>query len=231
MSDVVTLLSGKITGNNDSLEVLNERKPKIQEDIDSFTPVCQIIDNRVVSIAASIVNLQTEIVALHRDAYAVGCGTTAGISTSYPDTVKNYSYNLCTESYDGESPYDVNVTILSSGNVGFGTFLLYTQNDSSQTGIGTLYGDIDTCFNPFLGCTSGVCVSFGSSISAKQGQLTALRNQLTNLVLDTNSIKSQRVDYEIQRYGNNYTIRILTEENVRISSAITAIQRYSQNTP
>lgn len=225
MSDAVTLLTGKITGNSDSLEVLNERKLEIQKDIESFTPVCTTVDSQIVSIASSIVTLQTEIINLSESAYAVGCGTTAAMTTSYPDIVRSLSYNLCTESYDGESPYDVNTTFLNSGNVGFGTFLIYTQNDSSQTGIGTLYGEIESCFR--IGCTSGICVSFASSISTKQSQITTLRNRLTNLLIDSNNVKTERVDYEIQRYGNNYTIKILTQENIRISSAITSIQKYS----
>jgi hypothetical protein len=47
------------------------------------------------------------------------------------------------------------------------------------------------------------------------------------LVSTSNKIRGERVDYEIQRYGENYGIRILGEENTRISLAITAIQNYS----
>ena len=226
MSEQLTnLLTGKIQGNNDSIDVLAERRPGIQTNIDLFSPVCNTIDSQIVSIAASIVTIQTEIVGLSTNAYAVGCGTTAGATTVFPDTVRNYSYNISTQSYDGDSPYDVNIAFLNSGNVGFGTLLIHTQNDSSQSGIGTLYADVGVCYR--IPCTSGNCVSFASSITQKQSQLTSLRNQLTSLVTSSNSVKGERVDYEIERYAGNYTIRILTEENTRISTAITTIKNYS----
>ncbi len=226
MSEQLTnLLSGKIEGNSSSIEVLTERRPGIQTNINLFSPVCNTIDSQIVSIAASIVTIQTEIVGLSTNAYAVGCGTTAGATTVFPDTVRNYSYNISTQSYDGDSPYDVNIAFLNSGNVGFGTLLVYTQNDSSQSGIGTLYDDIGVCYR--TPCTSGNCVSFASSITEKQNQLTILRNQLTSLVTSSNNVKTERVDYEIERYAGNYTIRILTEENTRISTAITTIKNYS----
>lgn len=226
MSEQLTdLLSGKIEGNNSSIDILAERRPGIQTNIDLFSPVCNTIDSQIVSIAASIVTIQTEIVGLSTNAYAVGCGTTGGATTIFPDTVRNYSYNISTQSYDGDSPYDVNIAFLNTGNVGFGTLLVYTQNDSSQSGIGTLYDDIGVCYR--IPCTSGNCVSFASSITEKQNQLTILRNQLTSLVTSSNNVKTERVDYEIERYAGNYTIRILTEENTRISTAITTIKNYS----
>lgn len=227
MSELTNLLSSKISGNSDSISILTGKKPDIQKNIDFFSPVCTTIDTRIVAIAASIVSIQTEIVNLSTSAFAVGCGTTGGATTVYPDIIKNYSYNLCTLGYDSSSPYNTTISNLSSGNAGIGTLLVYTQNDSSQSGIGSFYGNIDTCFNPAQGCNSGLCVSYASSITTKQTQITTLRNQLINLVSSSNKVKTERVEYEIQRYGNNYTIRILTDENTRISLAITTIQNYS----
>lgn len=227
MSELTKLLSGKSTGNTQSISALTDRQPQVQSNINLFTPICNRIDSEIVAIAASIVTLQTEIVSLSTNAFAVGCGTTAGATTIYPDTVKSYSYNLCTSTYDGDAPYDVTISTLSSGNIGVGTFLLYTQNDSSQTGIGTSYGSVETCYRALDGCTSGVCASYASSISTKQSQLITLKNQLSTLVSSSNKVKRERVDYEIERFANNYTIRILNEENTRISLAITTIQTYS----
>jgi hypothetical protein len=177
--------------------------------------------------AASIVTLQNEVVTLSTSAFAVGCGTTGGVTNIFPDTVKNHRYNLCTSSYDGNSPYDVTISTLSLSNAGIGTLLVYTQNDTSQSGIGSLFGTINTCFRPASGCNSGVCAGFAASITAKQTEITTLRTQLTDLVSSSNKIKGERVDYEIQRYGENYSIRILGEENTRISLAITSIQSNS----
>lgn len=226
MSDqLISLLRGKVQGNTDSIDFLLERRPGIQTNIDLFNTVCGNVDNRILSITANIVNLQTEIVSLSNDAYAVGCGTTAGAVVIYPDTVENYSYNMSSESYDGDSPYDVTTETMNSGNVGLGSLTVYTQNNSNVPGIGTLYGGIGSCFR--TPCTSGDCVSFASSITEKQNQIIELRSSIGNLVSSSNSVKRERLDYEIERYSGDYTIKILREENTRISSAITTIQTYS----
>jgi hypothetical protein len=227
MSELTDLLSNKRSGNADAIETIKGRQPETQRNVGLFSGISLSVDSRIVAIAASIVTLQNEIVTLSNSAFAVGCGTTGGVTTVYPDSVKNYSYNICTPSYDGNSPYDVTVSTLSVSNAGIGTLLIYTQNDSSQSGIGSLYGTINTCFRPLSGCNSGICVAFASSITTKQTEITNLRTQLTDLVSTSNKIRGERVDYEIQRYGENYGIRILGEENTRISLAITAIQNYS----
>lgn len=227
MSELTNLLSQKSFGNSDSIGILTARNPEVQKKIDLFSPVCLSIDSQIVSIAASIVSLQTEIVSLSTSAYAVGCGTTSGATTIYPDIVKTYKYNLCTSTYNGDSPYDITISTLNSGNTGIGTLLVYTQNDNSQIGIGTSYGSVNTCFRAAQGCTSGVCASFASSISTKQNQIIILQSRLSDLVTSSNKVKRERVDFEIERFGNNYSIRILTEENTRIAEAITTIQNYS----
>lgn len=225
MSELTDLLSNRISGNQSAIGTLNTRVPDNQKNIDLFSSICQSIDTQIVAIAASIVTLQTEIVTLSTNAYNVGCGTTSGAATVYPDIVKTYSYNISTSTYDGDDPYAITSSTLSSSNVGFGTFVVYTQNDSSQTGIGTTFADVGTCYR--TPCTSGVCVSYASSIGTKLGQLTTLRNQLTTLVSSSNKVKTERVNYEIIRFGDKYSIRILTNENTRISLAITTIQSYS----
>jgi hypothetical protein len=47
------------------------------------------------------------------------------------------------------------------------------------------------------------------------------------IVTSSKQLKREREEYEIERYGTNYTIRILREENIRISAAITTVQNYS----
>lgn len=227
MSELTDLLSNRISGNKSSIEILTTRLPEDQKNIDLFSPICNRIDNQIVAIAASIITLQNEIVTLSTNAYAVGCGSTSGASTVYPDIVRTYSYNISTSTYDGDEPYAITSSTLSASNVGFGTFLVYTQNDSSQIGIGTSFGDIGSCNRPLDGCTSGVCVSYAASIATKQSQLAGLRTVLTNLVSSSNKVKTERVNYEIQRFGDKYSIRVLTNENTRISLAITTIQTYS----
>ena len=222
MSDLTNILSNKITDNTESIEELREKLPDVQRNIDLFSSVCQSVDNQILSITNSIITLENEIVVLHTNAYAVGCGTTTGMTTMYPDSVTVESYNISSGDYSGEDPYDVNSESISSSNVGLGTFMIHVANDSSKSGIGILYGDIGNCYTP----PCGDCASFSASITAKQNQIVTLRNQLTPLITDVNKIKRERVDYEIEKYGYNYVINDVTKENRRIGTAITSIQTY-----
>lgn len=222
MSKLTDNLSQKITSNDYSITIIEGNKPETQETIDLFSLPVTKIDTRIVSITAQINSLQTQIVNLSESAYAVGCGTTVGVTTVYPDVVRTYVENISSSSYDGESPFSSSSSTLSSANIGVGTYLVYTQNDSSQTGIGTLYTDLSNCYR--IPCTGSVCVSYGNSITTLQAEVVALQSQLVNLVSDSNKIKTERREYEIERYAQNYSIKILENTNTRISLAITAIQ-------
>lgn len=222
MSDLTNILSNKVADNTESIEELREKLPDVQRNIDFFTPVCQSVDSQILSITNSIITLENEIVTLHTNAYAVGCGTTAGMSTMYPDSVTVQSFNISSATYSGEDPYDVSSQSISSSNVGLGTFTIHVPNDSSKTGIGSLFGSIGNCFR----APCGDCASFSASITAKQNQIVTLRNQLTPLISNVNTIKRERVDYEIERYGYNYVIEDMRRENNRIGTAVTSIETY-----
>lgn len=225
MSEASDILRKKVSTNEYSITVIQGNKPETQTNIDYFSSPSEKVDTKILSITSQINSLQTQIVGLSTSAYAVGCGTTAGATTLYPDVVRTYTENMSSSTYSGDSPFSSSSALLGSSNIGVGTYLVYSQSDSSQTGIGTLYGTIDTCFR--TPCTSGVCVSFAASITTLQSQITTLRTQLTTLVSDSNKIKTERREYQIERYAQNSSIRILGEQNSRINSAITAIETHS----
>ena len=194
---------------------------EIQPTIDDFDPSCRGLDTRIVSLVSSINTLRTEIVSIHSKAYAVGCGTTAGATVIYPDTAIDSSYYLSSSSYDSDEPYEVNNVVLTSSNVGFGTFVIYTKNDNKVTGLGSAYADIGSCYGG--GCISGNCTNFSNQITTKQNQIAILRSELDNLVPSVNSIKTERVDYQIRRWADKNTIRSLTEENQRIAISLAVL--------
>jgi len=225
MSKLTDNLNQKITSNEYSITIIEGNKPETQEAIELFSFPTIKIDSQIVAITTQINSLQSQIVSLSENAFAVGCGTTVGVTTVYPDVVRTYSENISSSTYDGESPFSSSSSALSSANVGVGTYLVYTQNDNTQSGIGSLYADLQTCYR--TPCTSGVCVSHASSISTLQSEVSILQTQLSNLVSDSNKIKTERREYEIERYAQNYSIKILENTNTRISLAITAIQNNS----
>ena len=219
-TNLLNLLSENFTGNTSAIESLQESLSEVEPIIEYFTPSCEGFDTRIVALASSINNIKSEIVVLHSNANAVGCGTTAGQSTIRQDIVRNLSYEVSNENYVGDSPFDIISTTLSSGNVGYGTFLTYTQDDPTA-GIGTEYADLGTCYGS--PCISGTCVSFASSIAVKESEITTLRTELNSLISPVNSIKTERINYHVRRYADKIGIIELTAENVRIAIAITTL--------
>lgn len=229
MSQLIDNLQGKIAVNNNAISYVEQEKPKTQADIELFSPTLVKVDSDIVSLVSQINSLKTQIVSLSTNAFNVGCGTTVGATTVFPDRVVSTVPNYSISSYDGNDPYGTNSSsALSSLNVGIGSFLVYNQSDTSQTGIGSLFASIGSCFR--TPCTSSVCVSTASSITALQSQITTLQAQVSNLIPKSNAVKSQRSEYEIARYGYNQTSKILTDKNTQIGIAISCIKQNSPTT-
>ena len=233
MSEKLTKkLNDRISSNETAIGHIEEEIPKQDEIINEFTEIVIPIDNEVVSITSQINDLKNQIAVLSQQAYSVGCGTTSGATTIYPDTVQTYSENMTSPSYDGTNPYGgQSNTSLTSSNVGVGTFLVYVQDDSSQSGIGTLYAGISSCYNSLLGCDyvfgqdSTVCTGYASSIAALESQISPLRAQLPNKISDSNAIKTERRYSQTERYGQKRGMATLNERNGEMKSAIGVINR------
>ena len=212
------LFNGSIDSNLSSIIDSESKIKEIQPVIDNFDPACKGLDNQIVTITTSINTLKSEIVTLYSNAYAVGCGTTVGVTTVFPDTVVDSSFNLSSSTYDSDDPYTITNTTLTNSNVGFGTFVIYTPNNNQVTGLGSAYADIDSCYD--VGCISGNCTNFANQITTKQNEIISLQSQLNDLTFASNSIKTERVDYQVIRWADKYSIRTLKEENQRIKTVL-----------
>ena len=103
--------------------------------------------------------------------------------------------------------------------------MVYIQDDSSQSGIGTLYASVSSCNNSLLGCNSTVCTGYASSITALESQITPLRAQLPNKISDSNAIKAERRHSQTERYGQKNGMATLNERNGEMKSVIEVINR------
>jgi prefoldin subunit 5 len=217
-TELKILFNGSIDSNLSSIVNSESKLKEIQPVIDTFDPTCKGLDREIVSIAANINTLKSEIVTLHSNAYAVGCGTTVGVTTVFPDTVVDSSFNLSSSTYDSDDPYEITNITLTTSNVGFGTFVIYTPSNNQVSGLGSAYADIGSCYGG--GCISGNCTNFANQITAKQNQIISLQSQLNDLTSASNSIRTERVDYQVIRWADKYSIRTLKEENQRIRIAL-----------
>lgn len=213
-----------IRTHNGFIQDHNEDLIEIEPIIESFTPSCEGFDTKIVSLVSNINIIKSEIVVLHTNAYAVGCGNTVGISTMFQDTVLNLSYKVSDENYVDtdhsdfdfpvNNPFDVVSTVLTSGNVGYGTFSKHVPDDPTA-GIGTLYASI--------GSGGPSCPGFASQITAKEDQITSLRDELISLASKVNAIKEERVPYHYRRFRNKVDIIELNEKNAKLNIAAEAL--------
>jgi hypothetical protein len=220
---LVKKLNDRISSNKTAVGFIEAEIPKYEETIGEFTEITIPIENKIISVTSEINSLQEQIVSIATSAFNVGCGTTTGATTVYPDTVKTHSENVNSSSYDGLDPFGGQTSsLLSSSNVGFGTFLVFTQNDSSQTGLGTLYGVIESCFR--LPCTGSVCIDYNDEIVSLQNQIVTLRGQLPSNITNVNAVKTERRYSEIERYGQKRGVAALKQRNSEMESAINTIR-------
>ncbi len=219
---LVKKLNDRISSNKTTIGFIEAEIPKYEETIGEFIEITIPIENKIISVTSSINSLQQQIVSIATSAFNVGCGTTAGASIVYPDTVKNHSENVNSSSYDGFDPFGGQTTLLlSSSNVGVGTFLVFTENDSSQTGLGTLYGTIGSCFA--TPCNVSVCIDYNSQITSLQSQIVTLRGQLPSEITKVNSIRTEKKNFEVERYGQKRGVASLKERNSEMESAVNTI--------
>lgn len=224
MSDkLIKKLNDRASSNKTAIGFIEAEIPKYEETIGEFTEITIPIENKIISVTSEINSLQEQIVSVATSAFNFGCGTTVGATTVYPDTVKTHSENLSSGSYDGLDPFGGQTSsLLSSSNVGVGTFLVFTQNDSSQAGLGTLYGVIGSCFR--LPCTGSVCIDYNDEIVSLQNQIVTLRGQLPSNITNVNAVKTERRYSEIERYGQKRGVAALKERNSEMKSAINTIR-------
>jgi hypothetical protein len=219
---LVKKLNDKISSNKTAVGFIEAELPKYEETIGEFIEITIPIENKIISVTSSINSLQEQIVSVATSAFNVGCGTTVGATTVYPDTVKTHSENVNSSSYDGLDPFGGQTSsVLSSSNVGVGTFLVFTQNDSSQTGLGTLYGDIESCDR--FPCAGNVCIDYNDEIVSLQNQITTLRGQLPSEIIKVNSIRTEKKNSEIERYGQKRGVASLKQRNSEIESVVNTI--------
>ena len=179
----------------------------INDQINRFDPATKGLDRRILEINDAIVGIQNEILVLGQQANAVGCGTTtSGIVEVPGDEVRLYSW-----SFSGSNPFASSSQVLSSSNLGVGTY-----NGITTTGLGTYVG--------FATLVVGDCVGYANSIAAKESSLTTYRAERDSVIVQINIIKEARAEYELQRYGYDNAKSQLDAQIQKKSTLVSALE-------
>lgn len=181
--------------------------PDLNVAISNFDPAVKGLDTEVLRINSLINDQQNLIFDIYTEASSVGCATyiddTTPVITVNRDDVRGYTW-----SFSGDNPFVESNTLLTSSNVGYGTY-----TGIVATGLGTFY------------TISGVasCTGYATSISNAESTITSLRADRNSFLSPLNNIKADRAQYELQRYGYNNSIAQIDEEIREKEDAITVL--------
>ena len=172
--------------------------------INSFTPAINGLDTEVLRINGLINAQQTNIFNLYTGATEVGCTThTIAMVDTLEDNVRGYNY-----SFSGENPFVESNALITSSNIGFGTYTGITQ-----VSLGTFFG-LDT----------SACPGYATSITAAENTITTLRTQRDGVLESVQDLKEARAEYQLQKYGYDNAIERLDTEITEAETIITALE-------
>lgn len=176
--------------------------------IDRYNPSTQGLDTEVLRINTEIQDRQSQILQLYTGAQQVGCTTyiddTTPVVVVVQDEVRRYNW-----SFSGDNPFVESNSVMSSSSIGLGTYTGITT-----TGIGTFYQ-----------LKTGLpCTGYAVSITVLEGEITTLKAQRNPLQQAVNTLKADRAEYELQRYGYDNAVSQLDQEIAEKEQAITDLE-------
>jgi len=175
--------------------------------INNFTPAINGLDTEVLRINGLINTQQTIIFNLYTGATEVGCTThTIAMVDTLEDNVRGYNW-----SFSGDNPFVESNTLITSSNIGFGTYTGITQ-----VSLGTFHG-LDTG-------ADAACPGYATSITAAENTITTLRSQRDGVLESVQDLKEARAEYQLQRYGYDNAIERLDTEITEAETIITALE-------
>lgn len=176
--------------------------------ISNFDPAVKGLDTEVLRINNLINDQQNLIFDIYTEASLVGCTTyTIPFVSLDRDDVRGYAW-----SFSGDNPFVESNTLITSSNVGYGTYTGITIS-----GLGT-----------FHGLDSINCPGYATSISNAESIITSLRSDRNSLLSPLNQIKKDRATFELQRYGYNNAIAQI-DEGIQESESAIAVLLNSEN--
>jgi len=224
---------------------------KSNELIDSYIPVINGIDNKIVSIGQSINLLKDEIITLVETAVGTSTEVYCGIASTGPGGACGLStdggvdggwaggISTCLVGYSTEYYDTITTNIWGFSSTSYNPFTVTTGilTDASSTfgaGIGTyLFVTQDN-----LSYIAGYRVSLGSSdtcsatqteIDRKDGKITTLRGEIGHYIGMVNKIREDRWKEELARWGQLRAQTLAGEERDRLVGILTAFTDSTYN--
>ena len=179
----------------DSEDNILARIENLDEVINRFDPITQGLDDRILTLNTPVSDAQTELFNLYTGAEQVGCSTYVSDATAVVDVRRDvvtlFDYDYTSTSYSGDDPFNESNFAMTTSNVGLATHTAITT-----VSIGTFFA---------LTGTGLVCTSYGSSITAKNNEITAAQATRDAVTTPINELKTARSEYQLQRYGYHKT--------------------------
>ena len=175
--------------------------------INRFTPAINGLDTEVLRINGLINDQQNLIFNLYTGATEVGCTTYTEQSVGViRDDVRGYNW-----SFSGDNPFTESNALITSSNVGYGTYTGITT-----TGLGTFFG-LDTS-------ADAACPAYATSITTAESTITTLRAERDGVISSVQDLKEARAEYQLQKYGYDNAMDQIDTEISEAEAVITALQ-------
>ena len=175
--------------------------------INRFTPAINGLDTEVLRINALVNEQQTLLLNLYTGATEVGCTTHTIQSVGViRDDVRGYNW-----SFSGDNPFTESNALITSSNVGYGTYTGITT-----TGLGTFFG-LDTS-------ADAACPAYATSITTAESTITTLRAERDGVISSVQDLKEARAEYQLQKYGYDNAMDQIDTEISEAEAVITALQ-------
>ena len=172
--------------------------------INTFSPSVNGLDTEVLRINGLINDQQTLVFNLYTGATQVGCTThTIAMVDTLRDDVRGYKW-----SFSGENPFAESNALITSANIGYGTYTGITQ-----VSLGT-----------FFGLDSTECPGYAASITAAETVITTLRSQRNGVITPVQNLKEARAEYQLQKYGYDEATSQIDKEILEAEAVITSLE-------
>lgn len=200
-----------------------------ETDVQNFTDLAKISDDRLLSIATQINEKKQLIITKVTEAISAGCsfgmataiinGVTVGVGST---VVGDYAYikkYSGLDNYSSSNPFSSDDTLtLSASNSGTGYFSGFTANAGST--VGTYY----TVFYDGFASPPTICATRTAEIDALATEINTLRSQINvALIVNTNTIKDRKTSSEVFVWGyksRDKKVRNFTSDNDTVMSTI-----------
>jgi len=183
-----------------------------QELVANYNVPIKKIDNRIIELNTQIQNLQSDLLDVKQAANNAGCpGPIWIIGFTTTTVLQDNLVPYVGYGFSAPNPFSAISGTLNTSNSGIGTF-----NSVPGTSV------IGSYFEPIV--DAGGCATYVSQINTLNGQISTLQTERNGLINKVNTLKKNRISFELQNYAYTESKNKLNEQIASTNSIISFLE-------